>query len=130
MDWKTAIIRASLPLIRNNSIEQEYVDAMIKGVEELGPYIVIAPQIAFAHARPEQGVNATDLSLLISKQDIKFSEKENHHCKLIFVFSAEDDTSHLELLMSLSSFLSEEENVQALINVKTVEEAVKIVQGG
>lgn len=128
MDWKEAIRIASKPLLKNHSIQEKYVDAMIQNVEQFGPYIVLAPQIAFAHARPEQGVNQTDISLTVSKQPIAFSEDTKHHCKLIFVFSAADNESHLQLLTELSTFLSNDENVQNLLNANSVEEIYQTIQ--
>ena len=43
--WHEAIL-ASQPLLQEQVIEQGYVEAMIESVNELGPYIVIAPEIA------------------------------------------------------------------------------------
>ncbi|NGY89259.1 PTS sugar transporter subunit IIA [Bacillus megaterium] len=40
--------------------------------------------MALAHARPEDGVNEMGLSLLITKETVKFSEKEEHNAQLIF----------------------------------------------
>ncbi|MFG6128711.1 PTS sugar transporter subunit IIA, partial [Staphylococcus aureus] len=48
---------ASQPLLQEQVIEQCYVEAMIESVNELGPYIVIAPEIAIAHARPNNNVH-------------------------------------------------------------------------
>lgn len=38
---------------------------MIESVEEYGPYIVIGPHLALAHARPEDGSLKLGLSLSI-----------------------------------------------------------------
>ena len=51
-DWKEAIRIASVPLVKCGSIEEPYVENMISSVETLGPYIVIMPQFALAHAAP------------------------------------------------------------------------------
>ena len=62
--WHEAITVASQPLLQEQVIEQGYVEAMIESVNELGPYIVIAPEIAIAHARPNNNVHQVGLSLL------------------------------------------------------------------
>jgi mannitol/fructose-specific phosphotransferase system IIA component (Ntr-type) len=126
--WKEAIKVASKPLVANGSVENNYVESMIKGVEEMGPYIVIAPHIAFAHARPEDGVNKTDISLLVTSEPVSFSAVPEHQCSIIFAFAAEDDSSHLQLLSELSAFLSEEKNVEALNKAKNGEEIYQIIQ--
>ena len=51
-DWREGIRAAGVLLEKTNSIDSAYTDAMIASVEEKGPYIVVAPGFAFAHARP------------------------------------------------------------------------------
>ena len=55
-DWMDAIRKSAQPLLANGSIEPRYIDNMIQAVKDLGPYIAIAPGVAIAHAKPEQGV--------------------------------------------------------------------------
>ena len=62
-DWKEAIRIASEPLIKCDSIEEPYVENMINSVETLGPYIVIMPQFALAHAAPCEYVKKSDISI-------------------------------------------------------------------
>ncbi|CAM3747133.1 Mannitol-specific cryptic phosphotransferase enzyme IIA component [Klebsiella quasivariicola] len=49
--WENAIRLAAEPLLA-----QEYITAILKSHEEIGPYYVLAPGLAMPHARPEQGV--------------------------------------------------------------------------
>ncbi|MGS0652272.1 PTS sugar transporter subunit IIA, partial [Staphylococcus arlettae] len=51
--WSEAIDIAAQPLLNQRYFDQPYITAMINSVESLGPYIVIAPEIAIAHARPD-----------------------------------------------------------------------------
>ncbi|MEC0304449.1 BglG family transcription antiterminator, partial [Terribacillus saccharophilus] len=55
-DWKEAITRVAEILVSDSVIEESYITAMIKSVEEFGPYIVVGKHLALAHARPEDGV--------------------------------------------------------------------------
>ena len=128
MTWEESITNAGELLIKKGSVQPSYVEAMIKSVHTNGPYIVIAPNIAFAHARPEDGANETDIALLISKQAVAFSEAEHHQCKLIFAFAAKDNTGHLEVLTGLSEFLGDEEKVEGLINADSIDQ-VKAILG-
>eukprot|EP00130_Batrachochytrium_dendrobatidis_P008651 XP_006683526.1 hypothetical protein BATDEDRAFT_93283 [Batrachochytrium dendrobatidis JAM81] len=57
LDWHHAISMAAKPLVNAESVEERYVDAMIKNVEEIGTYIHVGKGIAIPHARPEEGVN-------------------------------------------------------------------------
>ena len=54
-DWEDAIRKATAPLVANGKVTEGYVDDIIKGVHELGPYIVITEHVALPHARPESG---------------------------------------------------------------------------
>ncbi|MES0344714.1 MAG: PTS sugar transporter subunit IIA, partial [Anaerolineales bacterium] len=63
-DWRDAIRISGKSLVDTQIVETRYIEAMIKTAEELGPYIVIAPQIALPHARPEDGALDTGLSLV------------------------------------------------------------------
>lgn len=62
-DWEEAVRKGGAILVENDLAEPRYVDAMVKLVKENGPYIVIAPDIAMPHARPEDGVKQACMSL-------------------------------------------------------------------
>lgn len=63
-DWRAGITEAAKPLLKNGSITEKYIDAMIQKVESFGPFIHICPDVALPHARPEDGVNQLGMSLL------------------------------------------------------------------
>ena len=126
-DWKEAIKTAAKPLLTNEQITPAYVDAMIRSVEELGPYVVIAPGIAIPHARPEAGVNEVGMSLLRLDEAVPFSEKEKHQVKLLIVLAAADQETHLEALAQLSELLSEEENLATIYGATDKEEIIELV---
>ena len=59
-----AIRRSGEILKSNGYVKDEYIEDMVKAVEELGPYIVIIPHIAIAHARPSESVLKNGISLV------------------------------------------------------------------
>ncbi|MCS4485790.1 PTS sugar transporter subunit IIA [Staphylococcus americanisciuri] len=122
-DWESAIRIASQPLYEAGYFEQTYIDAMINSVHEMGPYIVIAPEIAIAHARPSEDVYQVGLSLLKLDEHINFSET-GRYATLIFVLSAVDEAAHLEILRNLAMRLSDTKIVEALMAAKS-KEAIK-----
>ncbi|UEX90261.1 PTS sugar transporter subunit IIA [Staphylococcus ratti] len=126
--WEEAIQIAAQPLVSQKYIETTYIDAMIQSVQNLGPYIVIAPQVAIAHARPSDNVHQVGLSLLKLKQPINFA-KESHYASLIFVLSAVDSTSHLNVLQNLAQVLGESHNIEALVHATNVDEIIQIIKG-
>ncbi|MBU9713980.1 BglG family transcription antiterminator [Evansella tamaricis] len=126
-DWKEAIRIAAAPLITTGSIREEYVDAMIANVEELGPYIVIAPEIALPHARPQDGVEKIGMSLLRLEESVYFSEQEKHRAKLIIVLAAVDNEKHLRALSQLTTMLSEEDVLQKVMDAKSADDIMTYI---
>lgn len=125
--WEAAIYEAGTLLARANSCTSEYVEAMIGAVKELGPYIVLTPHVALAHARPGAMVKKNDISLVTLKEPVKFYHEANDPVKLVFAFCAEDNDGHLEQLVQLSNCLSEESTVKALANAKTSQEVLNVL---
>ncbi|MBZ8172083.1 PTS sugar transporter subunit IIA [Staphylococcus cohnii] len=126
--WREAINIAASPLREQGYFQQAYIDDMIHSVEKLGPYIVIAPEIAIAHARPNNNVKKIGLSLLKLNQHINFSE-EGHYASLVFVLSAIDNEGHLEVLRSLATTLGNQQTVNNLLKAQTSSEIINIFKG-
>lgn len=104
--WKEAIRIASEPLLITKSITSKYVQAMIDLVEEHGAYIVLKNKIAIAHAKPEEGANRLNVSLLINRKKIYFDEKIGVH--FLFVLSSPNPKAHLQILKDISFWTDEE----------------------
>ena len=121
--WKESIRAASVPLIKNGKIEEKYVEAMINDIERMGFYVVITDKVAMPHSRPENGVNETSLSLLKLDKTDKYGE---YDVNLIFILAAENKDKHIEILKELSEFLDEDDEIEKIVNAKTIEEIEKI----
>lgn len=112
-------IRASGELlVASGRVTSDYVDQMVAAVEEFGPYIVIAPGIALAHARPSEAVLSTGLSLAVLASPVEFGS-HNDPVRLVFGLAAVDHDGHLEVLGALAERLSDESFVNNLINAAT-----------
>lgn len=127
-NWEQGITLAAQPLLNQDYFEQSYITSMVDSVKKLGPYIVIAPEIAIAHARPNDEVNKIGLSLLKLNQHINFSE-EGHYASLIFVLSAVDNEGHLEILRHLATTLGDQEVVNQLLKAQEVKDILNIFKG-
>jgi mannitol/fructose-specific phosphotransferase system IIA component (Ntr-type) len=124
-NWQDAIRFASKPLLENGSIEPSYVEAMIRSIQETGPYVVITPKVAIPHARPEEGVNILSMSLLRLKKSVLFGEEKPVH--LVIVLAATDDESHLRALAELTELLSLEENIDQLIQSGEIADVMNLI---
>ena len=124
--WKEAIRAAGEILVEAGSCSVEYINAMIAAVEELGPYIVITPHVALAHARPSSQVNQADMSLVVLDEAVEFGSVANDPVKLVFAFCATDNEGHLEQLCKLAENL-DPEKVSKLSEARAVEEIIEIL---
>jgi mannitol operon transcriptional antiterminator len=120
--WEHAIELASRPLLRTDKITEQYVNAMINHIKNLGPYVIIAPKVALPHGKPDEGVKKIGMSLLVLKEPVSFSEKREHDVQLIFVLASVDQETHLHALSSLSECLASSEFIHTLIRCDTPEE--------
>jgi mannitol operon transcriptional antiterminator len=115
-DWEEAIQLASRPLLKGHYIKEDYITAMIDNVKKFGPYVVMSPQVAIPHARPECGVNKIGMSLLLLKKGVVFSVDGEERVRIIIILAAVDNETHLQALAQLSTLLMEEDDVKHIIN--------------
>ncbi|HML40403.1 MAG TPA: PTS sugar transporter subunit IIA [Bellilinea sp.] len=111
--WRDAVRLASQPLVQGGMIQPEYTQAMIKIIEDYGPYMILSPGVILLHARPVDGVNEVCLSVLLLEKGINFSE-DSGPIDVAFVLGALDDTHHLNVLSQLTSLIYQPEFVDAL----------------
>lgn len=112
--WEEAISKAGDLLIKNKTIESIYVQNMIQAVYDFGPYIVIAPGIALAHASSKAGVHQISMSLLTLTEPVPFGSKLNDPVHAVFTLATTDHDSHLIALSELVRLLDQEDFLQAL----------------
>lgn len=127
-DWRAAIETSGRLLVDSEAAEEEYIPAMIRTTEELGPYVVIAPGVAIPHARPENGAKRVGLSLAVFSEPVEFGSRENDPVDLVFGFTTTDSDAHLKLIQALADFIEKEKNCEALRNAETVEEILEIIE--
>lgn len=124
--WEAAIHLSAQPLLSENIIEPKYIEKVISNVKELGPYIVIAPNIAISHARPEDGANGLGMTLLILEEAIYFSDNLERPVRIIVTLAAPDNEQHLLALQQLSRLLMED--LDTLLSVKSSDVILELVQ--
>jgi ascorbate PTS system EIIA or EIIAB component len=101
-DWQEAIRASCQPLLAAGAVEERYVDRCVDIVTEQGPYIVVAPGIALAHARPEDGVSELALSVVSLAEPVGFGHPENDPVDLVFAFASPDREQHVQLLAAMA----------------------------
>jgi PTS system ascorbate-specific IIA component len=114
-DWRGAVRLAGDALVASHATDAPYTDEMIKAVEELGPYIVIAPGIALAHSRPSPAVRRAGVSLVTLVRPVAFGHRVNDPVRLVVGLAAPDEEGHVTALATLADFLSDEHRREGLI---------------
>ena len=127
-DREQAIRASGELLVASGRVTAAYVEQMLAAVEEFGPYIVIAPGIALAHARPSAAVLETGLSLAVLAAPIEFGS-HNDPVRLVFGLAALDHESHIGVLAALAERLSDEDFVNNLITAPTIEQLGALLEG-
>ena len=124
--WQEAVRAACQPLLADGTIEPEYPEAIIAKVEELGPYIVIAPDICIPHAQEGVGVNDTAVCFMKTEKPVSFSDDGEHDARLFFVLASTNNAIHLQNLSEMAETLSDEDFVARLLQAKSPEDLVKL----
>ena len=125
-DWEEAIKAAGQILVDSKDIKYGYVEAMIEAVKELGPYIVLTPGFALAHARPSEEVIRNSMSLITLKEPISFGSP-NDPVKVILCLACVDQNSHLASLQKVAGKLMEDETIDKLSACVSVDELYNLI---
>ena len=114
-DWRAAVRVAGDALVASGATSDGYTDEMIRTVESLGPYIVIAPGVALAHARPSPAVLRSGLSLVTLATPVPFGHRHNDPVRLVIGLAAPDDEGHVSALATLAEFIADDDRRDALM---------------
>lgn len=125
-DWEEAIIYSGKILEKTGVITNEYTQAMVEAVKNFGPYIVIAPRIALAHASSKDGVHQIGMSLITLDEGVEFGNKDNDPVRIVICLAAIDHHTHLKALSELVEELNNKEFVNMLLH-SGKEEIVKVI---
>ena len=125
-DWQEAITLAGSVLEEAGSITHEYTQSMIQAVKELGPYMVIMPGFAIAHAAPSPAVHKEDLALITLAEPVSFGSP-NDPVNLILCVACIDRESHVRALQNVPEVLCGDGVMEKLAQAQTVEEMASIL---
>ncbi|WP_342319340.1 PTS sugar transporter subunit IIA [Corynebacterium mayonis] len=104
--WEDAIRQAGRLLSATGNVDPSYTEAMVESVKNNGPYIVVAPGFAFAHARPSSAVRKTTVSWLHLTEAVEFGHPKNDPVRIVVALAALDSTSHQQAMADIATVLS------------------------
>lgn len=110
--WQDANRLAAAPLAASASVTDQYIDRMIEVVETYGPYIVLAPGVALAHAQPDGSVARTAMSAMTIPEGVPFGHDGNAPVRLIgeedyLVGLLDENTTPEDLSLAVARHLSQ-----------------------
>lgn len=127
--WEEAVLAAGGLLERAGIAGPAYTGSMIDNVETNGPYIVVAPGFAFAHARPSPAVHRTGMSWVRLEQPVAFGHKTNDPVSLVVALAATDDGAHAKAMAELAKVVGSTVTRAALDAATRPQEVLAILGG-
>lgn len=103
-DWRDGVRAAAGLLVELGTADQRYVDACVSSVEEHGPYIVLTPGVALAHAQAETGTTTEGLAALRLARPVTFGHPTNDPVDVVLAFSS--GGSHMEMIRAMGKALT------------------------
>ncbi|MGY1439296.1 PTS sugar transporter subunit IIA [Streptomyces reniochalinae] len=128
-DWRAALRTAGDLLVATGSGTDAYTDEMISNVEEHGPYIVLAPGFAFAHARPSPAVRRTGMAWVRPAEPVRFGHEANDPVTLVVALAAEDSGAHTAAMAALARLLGNPATEAALRAAPGLEALRRVLEG-
>lgn len=116
-NWEEAIRISALPLLNNNDITEEYIEAMIDNIRSLGAYIVVDDGIAIPHARPDKYVKNFGMTINTFKTPITIGSHSD--IKIFITIASKNNENHIKLITQIMKLIEDESFID-ILNKKDV----------
>ena len=120
--WEDVIRHGGQLMVDAGFTDPTYTEAMIDGVRDMGPYIVLAPGLAMPHARPEMGAKQVGAALVTLEKPIDFGSPENDPVSVAIFLCAPNKDEHIQLLTDIATLFEDEEFLDAAVNFESIED--------
>ena len=119
-DWREAIDLVGSILVENGDTTEAYIDSIAQSIAgPNGTYIDLGSGIALAHSRPENGVKTSGVAVLHLATPVLLADEPSHPISVFIALAAEDSTSHLSLMRTLATALTDLERRESLLEATT-----------
>lgn len=105
--WRAALRRAGDALVASGAATGAYTEAMTDLVAEHGPYIVISPGLAFAHARPGPAVLRDGLAVVTLREPVAFGHPHNDPVSVVLGLAVAEVGTHLESIGEIANLFND-----------------------
>jgi transcriptional antiterminator len=112
-NWEEAVRISGEILVKNGSVDKSYTEDMVESVKKNGAYMIVGNKIALPHARVNNNVHRTDMSLVRFSEPVEFPDGKK--IRIMLAFSSFDRNEHIEALVELINLIEDEEFFQFLL---------------
>ena len=126
--WRDALRVVGGALVTSGATTEPYTDAMIGLVEEHGPYIVISPGLAFAHARPGPAVLRDGLAVVTLASPVVFGHPHNDPVRVVLGLAVAGVGAHLESIGEIANLFNDP-TVTGRLAAATSADEVRTIMG-
>jgi len=126
-DWREAVTASGDLLVSTGSTTPQYTQQMIAALERLGPYIVVAPGFALAHAQASDDVLRTGMSFVQLAEPVAFGHKKNDPVRIVVGLASKDHSAHMAALKELSQFMVSKEKMDELASAESSEALAELL---
>lgn len=127
-DWRGAVRAAGDVLVSSGSVQSGYPQRMIEVIEEFGAYVVIAPGLALAHARPGTDVVADGLSLVTLESPVSFGHAHNDPVSVVIGIAVTTADAHVTGIADLANAFNDPDLVPALSAATDASTAIELIE--
>ena len=128
-DWRAAVRLAGNALVASGAALPGYADEMIRMIDQFGPYVVIAPGLALAHARPGPEVLADGLAVVTLTTPVSFGHPHNDPVRVVLGLAIKSADAHIETVAELANVFNDPGAILRLASATTVAEVLDIMGG-
>ncbi len=126
-DWRAAVELAGACLTRSGAAEPGYADEMIRMIDENGPYVVIAPGLALAHARPGPEVLRDGLAVVTLSTPVDFGHPHNDPVQVVLALAVHSPEHHLGMVAELANLFNDSDAVGRLAEAAAADQVRAIL---
>lgn len=126
-DWRAAVTLAGEALAAAGSAQPSYSAEMIRMIEEHGPYVVIAPGLALAHARPGPEVLSDGLSVVTLARAVEFGHPHNDPVRVVLGLAIVPGGDHLGAVAAVANVFNDSTAIEDLAAAGSVDEVLAIM---
>src|SRR5690554_2675582 len=126
-DWRAAVRVAGGALVSMGAARDGYSDEMIRMIEEHGPYVVIAPGLALAHARPGPDVIADGVSVVTLRSPVSFGHPHHDPVSVVLGLAMTRVEAHLASVAEIANIFNDPDAITAVAEATSPAEVLAVM---